>query len=159
MRHGLELLSDGADLLDVGGESTRPGAERVPAQEELRASLYAFDLVQRRAKRPAGAPDTGLARPVTSIGVVGAGLMAGQLALLFARRLQVQERLTTQVAQWLTQTLEPKGVGVILEAEHLCMSLRGVQKPGARTVTSAVRGILKSSAVTRAEAMSLILGR
>ncbi len=62
--------------------------------EELRASLYAFDLVQRRAKRPAGAPDTGLARPVTSIGVVGAGLMAGQLALLFARRLQVPVVLT-----------------------------------------------------------------
>jgi 3-hydroxyacyl-CoA dehydrogenase len=57
--------------------------------DELRASLYAFDLVQRRAKRPAGAPDAGLARPVTSVGVVGAGLMAGQLALLFARRLQV----------------------------------------------------------------------
>ncbi len=62
--------------------------------EELRASLYAFDLVQRRAKRPAGAPDAGLARPVTSIGVVGAGLMAGQLALLFARRLQVPVVLT-----------------------------------------------------------------
>ncbi len=62
--------------------------------DELRASLYAFDLVQRRAKRPAGAPDAGLARPVTSVGVVGAGLMAGQLALLFARRLQVPVVLT-----------------------------------------------------------------
>ena len=62
--------------------------------DELRASLYAFDLVQRRAKRPAGVPDKALARPVTKVGVVGAGLMAGQLALLFARRLQVPVVLT-----------------------------------------------------------------
>ena len=62
--------------------------------EELRAGLYAFNLVQKRAKRPAGAPDKALARTVTKVGVVGAGLMAGQLALLFARRLQVPVVLT-----------------------------------------------------------------
>ena len=77
----------------------------------------------------------------------------------FAQRPSVQERLTAQVADALVARLEPRGVIVVVEAEHLCMTIRGVRKPGARTVTSAVRGILQSSAVTRAEAMSLILGR
>jgi len=74
----------------------------------------------------------------------------------FARRPQVQERLTTQVADALVDVLEPEGVLVMIEAEHLCMSMRGVKKPGALTVTSAVRGIFKSNPATRAEAMSLI---
>lgn len=78
---------------------------------------------------------------------------------LYARRPQVQERLTAQVADALVARLEPRGVIVVVEAEHLCMSMRGVRKPGARTVTSAVRGAFKDSPVTRAEAMSLILGR
>jgi GTP cyclohydrolase I len=68
-----------------------------------------------------------------------------------ARDLQVQERLTEQVAGWLERELEPKGVGVVLEAEHLCMSLRGVRASGSRTVTSAVRGILRTDARSRAE--------
>ncbi len=71
----------------------------------------------------------------------------------------MQERLTAQIADALVRRLEPRGVIVVVEAEHLCMSMRGVRKPGARTVTSAVRGAFKDSAVTRAEAMSLILGR
>ena len=79
-----------------------------------------------------------------------------RLVDVYARRPQVQERLTTQIADALTQILEPLGVIVILECEHLCMSMRGVRKPGARTVTSAVRGQLRDTA-TRAEAMSLIL--
>jgi GTP cyclohydrolase I len=70
---------------------------------------------------------------------------------LFARRLQVQERLTTQVADWLQAHLEPKGVGVLLEAEHLCMSLRGVRAAGARTVTSALHGLLRTDAGSRQE--------
>jgi GTP cyclohydrolase I len=70
---------------------------------------------------------------------------------LFARGLQVQERLTVQVAGWLDQQLSPKGVGVVLEAEHLCMTLRGVQKPGTRTVTSALHGLLRDDARTRQE--------
>jgi GTP cyclohydrolase I len=70
---------------------------------------------------------------------------------LFARRLQVQERLTTQVADWLQAHLEPKGVGVVLEAEHLCMSLRGVRAAGARTVTSALHGLLRTDADSRQE--------
>lgn len=78
---------------------------------------------------------------------------------VFARRPQVQERLTTQVADALEDGLKPRGVFVVVEAEHLCMSIRGVRKPGATTVTSAVRGQFRTSAATRAEAMSLLLGR
>jgi GTP cyclohydrolase IA len=76
----------------------------------------------------------------------------------FARSLQVQERLTTQIAGWLDEHLAPKGVGVVLEAEHLCMSLRGVQKRGARTVTSALRGRLRDDPRTRQEFLSLTGG-
>ena len=82
-----------------------------------------------------------------------------RLVDLYAQRPSVQERLTAQVADALVERLVPRGVIVVVEAEHLCMTIRGVKKPGARTVTSAVRGILKTSAVTRAEAMSLIQGR
>ena len=74
----------------------------------------------------------------------------------FARRPQVQERLTTQIADALVEVLEPEGVLVMIEAEHFCMSMRGVKKPGALTVTSAVRGLFKTNPATRAEAMSLI---
>jgi len=74
----------------------------------------------------------------------------------FARRPQVQERLTTQIADCLERTLEPAGVFVVIEAEHLCMSMRGVRKPGSLTVTSAVRGLFKHNPATRAEAMALI---
>ena len=74
----------------------------------------------------------------------------------FARRLQVQERLTTQVAGWLNRELAPKGVGVVLEAEHMCMSLRGVQKPGARTVTSALHGLVRDDPRTRGEFLALV---
>jgi len=81
-----------------------------------------------------------------------------RLVDLYARRPQVQERLTTQVADALGDLLAPRGVIVVMECEHLCMSMRGVRKPGSRTVTSAVRGQLRNPA-TRAEAMSLILGR
>lgn len=76
----------------------------------------------------------------------------------YARRPQVQERLTSQVADAVMRRLEPRGVIVVVEAEHLCMSMRGVRKPGTRTLTSAVRGQLRNAA-TRAEAMSLIVGR
>jgi GTP cyclohydrolase IA len=76
----------------------------------------------------------------------------------FARRPQMQERLTAQVADALSDRLQPLGVMVVVEAEHLCMSMRGVKKPGATTVTSAVRGIMESQPATRAEAMSLLFG-
>jgi GTP cyclohydrolase I len=81
-----------------------------------------------------------------------------RLVDVYARRPQVQERMTSQIADALMHVLEPRGVLVVLEAEHLCMSMRGVRKPGAKTVTSAVRGIFRENARTRAEAMSLLFG-
>jgi GTP cyclohydrolase I len=74
---------------------------------------------------------------------------------LFARRLQVQERLTTQVAGWLQEHVQPKGVGVVLEAEHMCMTIRGVRAEGAKTVTSALHGALRNDPRTRAEFLAL----
>jgi GTP cyclohydrolase I len=95
--------------------------------------------------------------PSTEGRITGLSKLA-RLVDVFAKRPQVQERLTTQVADALTRLLEPRGVLVVIECEHLCMSMRGIRKPGAKTVTSAVRGQLRDAA-TRAEAMSLILGR
>lgn len=82
-----------------------------------------------------------------------------RLVDVYARRPQVQERMTTEIADALETVLEPRGVIVVVEAEHLCMSMRGVRKPGARTVTSAVRGEFRDSDRTRAEALSLLSGR
>jgi GTP cyclohydrolase I len=89
--------------------------------------------------------------------IIGLSKLA-RVVELFARDLQVQERLTTQVAGWLQQQLRPKGVGVVLEAEHMCMSLRGVQKPGARTLTSALHGLVREDPRTRAEFLALTQG-
>ena len=103
------------------------------------------------------------------VGVAHVGYLPGERIIglsklarvvdLFARSLQVQERLTTQVAGWLDDHLRPQGVGVVIEAEHLCMSLRGVQKPGARTVTSALHGLVRDDPRTRQEFLSLTGGR
>jgi GTP cyclohydrolase I len=82
-----------------------------------------------------------------------------RLVDIYARRPQVQERMTSQIADALMRVLEPAGALVVIEAEHLCMSMRGVRKPGARTVTSAVRGSIRESDRTRAEVMSLLLHR
>lgn len=104
-------------------------------------------------------PFTGVAHvgyiPAESGRITGLSKLA-RLVDVYARRLQVQERLTTQVADSMVEILQPRGVIVVIEAEHLCMTSRGVRKPGSRTITSAVRGALHSPA-TRAEAMSLIL--
>ncbi|MBA2738595.1 MAG: GTP cyclohydrolase I FolE [Nocardioidaceae bacterium] len=104
-------------------------------------------------------PFTGVAHvgyiPGTDGRITGLSKLA-RLVDVYARRLQVQERITTQVADELIRLLQPRGAIVVVEAEHLCMTMRGVRKPGARTVTSAVRGQLRDPA-TRAEAMSLIL--
>lgn len=86
--------------------------------------------------------------------IVGLSKLA-RVVELYARRLQVQERMTSQVADWLEEVLDPRGVGVVLEAEHLCMTVRGVRTPGARTTTSAVRGLLRTDARTRAEFLAL----
>jgi GTP cyclohydrolase I len=77
----------------------------------------------------------------------------------FARRLQVQERMTTQIADAIESALGPRGVLVVVEAEHLCMSMRGVKKPGTLTITSSVRGLFRSDPATRAEAMQFVHGR
>jgi GTP cyclohydrolase IA len=82
-----------------------------------------------------------------------------RLVDVYARRPQVQERMTSQIADAMMRVLEPRGAIVVIEAEHLCMSMRGVRKPGAKTVTSAVRGSFLESNSTRAEAMSLLLDR
>nr|WP_308200702.1 GTP cyclohydrolase I FolE [Klenkia sp. PcliD-1-E] len=82
-----------------------------------------------------------------------------RLVEVYARRPQVQERMTKQIADAMVESLHPRGVVVVIEAEHLCMAMRGVRKPGSRTMTSAVRGLFKESASTRAEALSLVLGR
>jgi GTP cyclohydrolase I len=89
--------------------------------------------------------------------IIGLSKLA-RIAEIFARRLQVQERLTQQIAQTLFEQLEPLGVMVVIEAEHTCMTLRGVKKPGAITVTSAVLGGFRRDPRTRAEAMALIKG-
>lgn len=95
--------------------------------------------------------------PNASGRVTGLSKLA-RLVDVYAKRPQVQERLTTDIAEALMRILEPRGAIVVIEAEHLCMSMRGVRKPGSKTVTSAVRGIFREAA-PRAEAMSLIHGR
>jgi GTP cyclohydrolase IA len=102
------------------------------------------------------------------IGVAHVGYLPGERILglsklarvveRFAKALQVQERLTKQVADWLEAELSPKGVGVVIEAEHLCMSLRGVQKAGATTATSALHGLVRDDARTRQEFLALARG-
>jgi GTP cyclohydrolase IA len=97
---------------------------------------------------------------VAHVGYLPAGRILGLSKLarvveLFARRLQLQERLTTQVADWLQDQLAPKGVGVVLEAKHLCMTLRGVRAAGARTITSALHGLLRTGPRSRQEFLAL----
>jgi GTP cyclohydrolase I len=172
-RHLLEAL--GADLAD---ESLRATPARI-------ASLYAelltpvpFDATT--FPNDGGYDELVVARGIPFhslcehhllpfVGVAHVGYLPGErivglskLARVvdsFARSLQVQERLTTQVAGWLQQELEPRGVGVVLEAEHLCMSLRGVQKQGATTVTSALHGLVRDDPRTRQEFLALTTGR
>ena len=90
--------------------------------------------------------------------IIGISKLA-RLVDIYARRLQVQERMTNQIATIIMDKLDPLGVAVVIEAEHLCMSMRGIRKPGARTTTSAVRGQFKTSASSRAEALDLIKAR
>nr|WP_245709526.1 GTP cyclohydrolase I FolE [Rhodococcus tukisamuensis] len=102
-------------------------------------------------------------RGVAHVGYLPGGRILGLSKLarvveLFARDLQVQERLTMQVADWLGEHLQPRGIGVVIEAEHMCMSVRGVQAAGTRTVTSAVRGALRENPAARREFLDLIRG-
>ena len=168
-----------ADLLVALGQD--PGSEHTRETPRRVAAAYA-EMLTPRAFSPTTFPnDEGydelvLARdiPFHSLcqhhmlpfkGVAHVGYLPGDRIIglsklarvveLFARDLQVQERLTKQVADWLQEQLSPKGVGVVLEAEHLCMSLRGVQADGARTITSALHGLLREDARSRAEFFAL----
>ncbi len=101
---------------------------------------------------------------VAHIGYIPTGRVVGisklaRVVEILARRPQLQERLTTQIADAIVEVLEPQGVAVILQAEHLCMIMRGIKKPGSNIITSAMRGLFRRSAATRAEFLSLIEGR
>ena len=170
-------------LLGIGEDPDREGLEQTPARV-ARAYQEAFAGINQDPEQVLGTrfnidhqelilvrdievwsycehhlvPFTGLAHvgyiPGKNRQIVGLSKIA-RLVDVFAKRLQVQERLTTQIADALMEGLSASGAIVVIEAEHLCMSMRGVRKPGSRTVTSAVRGVLVNPA-TRAEAMSLI---
>jgi len=90
--------------------------------------------------------------------VVGLSKLA-RVVDIFAKRLQLQERMTTQIADTIVEALQPDGVAVVIKAEHLCMTMRGIKKPGSNVITSATRGIFRSRAATRAEFMTLVQGK
>jgi GTP cyclohydrolase I len=173
-------------LVAIGEDPGRDGLQETPARvarayEEIFAGLWQDPEDVLRTTFEAGHDEMVLVKdievrsvcehhlvPFTGVAHVGYipsvdGRITGlsklaRLVDVFARRPQVQERMTTQVADALMRILEPRGAIVVVECEHLCMSMRGIRKPGATTVTSAVRGQLRDPA-TRAEAMSLIIGQ
>ncbi|MFD6566365.1 3-hydroxyacyl-CoA dehydrogenase NAD-binding domain-containing protein [Micromonospora profundi] len=138
----LDLLETAKDADFAAGTAAEDEAlADLVFSEELRSGLYAFDLVQRRAKRPAGAPDKGLARTVTKVGIVGAGLMASQLALLFARRLQVPVVMTD-----LDQSRVDKGVGYVHTQIEKAVSKGRMDKGTAAKLYGLVSGTVDKSA-------------
>ncbi|WP_405093031.1 3-hydroxyacyl-CoA dehydrogenase NAD-binding domain-containing protein [Micromonospora sp. NBC_01392] len=143
----LDLLETAKDADFAAGTAAEDEAlADLVFSEELRSGLYAFDLVQRRAKRPAGAPDKGLARPVTKVGIVGAGLMASQLALLFARRLQVPVVLTD-----LDQSRVDKGVGYVHTQIEKAVSKGRMDKGTAAKLYGLVSGSVDKSVFADAD--------
>jgi len=90
--------------------------------------------------------------------VVGVSKLA-RVVDIYARRLQLQERMTTQIADAITEALQPDGVAVVIQAEHLCMTMRGIKKPGSNVITSATRGLFRTQAATRAEFLTLVHGK
>jgi GTP cyclohydrolase I len=164
----------GALGIDVDDESTRETPRRmVGVYEEL---LSPVDFNPTTFPNDGGYDELVVARAIPFhslcehhllpfVGVAHVGYIPGERIIglsklarvveLFARSLQVQERLTTQIANWLERELGPRGVGVVIEAEHMCMSLRGVQKPGANTVTSALLGLVRDDVRTRGEFLAL----
>lgn len=171
-------------LLAVGEDPDRPGLQRTPhrvakAYAEMFAGLYCdpdevlatvFDENHEELVLVKDIPmySTCEHHLVSFHGVAHVGYIPGptgqvtglsklaRVVDLYAKRPQVQERLTSQIADALVRKLNPRGVIVVIEAEHLCMAMRGIRKPGARTTTSAVRGLFKTSAVSRGEALDLI---
>ncbi|MGC3860407.1 3-hydroxyacyl-CoA dehydrogenase NAD-binding domain-containing protein [Micromonospora chersina] len=143
----LDLLETAKDADFAAGTAAEDEAlADLVFSEELRSGLYAFDLVQRRAKRPAGAPDKGLARPVTKVGIVGAGLMASQLALLFARRLQVPVVMTD-----LDQSRVDKGVGYVHTQIEKAVSKGRMDKGAAAKLYGLVSGSVDKSVFADAD--------
>ncbi|MFG2107871.1 3-hydroxyacyl-CoA dehydrogenase NAD-binding domain-containing protein [Micromonospora chersina] len=143
----LDLLETAKDADFAAGTAAEDEAlADLVFSEELRSGLYAFDLVQRRAKRPAGAPDKGLARPVTKVGIVGAGLMASQLALLFARRLQVPVVMTD-----LDQSRVDKGVGYVHAQIEKAVSKGRMDKGTAARLYGLVSGSVDKSVFADAD--------
>ena len=143
----LDLLETAKDADFATGTAAEDDAlADLVFSEELRSGLYAFDLVQRRAKRPAGAPDKGLARPVTKVGIVGAGLMASQLALLFARRLQVPVVMTD-----LDQSRVDKGVGYVHTQIEKAVSKGRMDKGTAAKLYGLVSGSVDKSVFADAD--------
>jgi GTP cyclohydrolase IA len=139
------LLQDPADVLRVGFEEAHQElvlVKDIPFYSMCEHHFLPFHGVAHVGYIPNGR-------------VVGLSKLARATEIL-ARRPQLQERLTSQLADVIMQTLEPQGVAVVIKAEHLCISMRGIRKPGSQTVTSAMRGVFQRSAATRAEVMALI---
>jgi len=163
--------------VDLTGEGLRDTPQRMASAYAEMFTPRPFDLTTFPNDEGYDELVVACSLPVTSVcehhllpflGVAHVGYLPGKRILglsklarvveLFARRPQVQERLTQQVADWLATTLEPRGVGVVIEAEHLCMTARGVRAEGATTVTSALHGQLRHDAATRAEFFALTTG-
>lgn len=172
-------------LLAVGEDPDRPGLLDTPsrvarAYREVFAGLYTDPDAVLNTTFDEGHQELVLVRDIPMYstcehhlvsfhGVAHVGYIPGvtgrvtglsklaRLVDLYAKRPQVQERLTSQIADAMMRKLDPRGVIVVVEAEHLCMAMRGIRKPGASTTTSAVRGLLQSSAASRSEALDLIL--
>ncbi|AGT90480.1 GTP cyclohydrolase I FolE [Rhodococcus erythropolis] len=172
-------------LIAVGEDPERPGLLDTPARvarsyKEIFAGLYSEPDDALNTTFDEGHQELVLVRDIPMFstcehhlvsfhGVAHVGYIPGKsgkvtglsklarVVDLYAKRPQVQERLTSQIADALMRKLDPRGAIVVIEAEHLCMAMRGIRKPGASTTTSAVRGLLQSSAASRSEALDLIL--
>ena len=161
-----------ADLLRaLGADADAPGLADTPRRmaEAFAELLTPVPFEPTTFPNSDGYDELVVAGSIPFHGVAHVGYLPGRRIIglsklarvveLFARDLQVQERLTQQIADWLDERLAPRGVGVVLEAEHLCMSLRGVQKDGARTVTSALHGLVREDSRTRQEFLDLAMRR
>lgn len=172
-------------LIAVGEDPDRPGLADTPARvarsyREIFAGLYTDPDTALNTTFDEGHQELVLVRDIPMFstcehhlvsfhGVAHVGYIPGKsgkvtglsklarVVDMYAKRPQVQERLTSQIADALMRKLDPRGAIVVIEAEHLCMAMRGIRKPGASTTTSAVRGLLQSSAASRSEALDLIL--
>ena len=158
IEEGVRLILEG-----VGEDPGREGLVKTPERvakmyEEVFAGLTEDPAQHFETTFDEHHEEMVLVRDIPFYSICGLSKLA-RLVDAFAKRPQVQERLTSQIADTLIEQLHPQGVIVVLEAEHMCMSMRGVKKPGTTTTTSAVRGAFEKSQATRAEALSLIFAR